>query len=44
MQSLGLGLGLGLGLWKEVSWGWTKWVMGSKEGTCDEHWVLYVSD
>ena len=22
----------------------TKWVMGIKEGTCDEHWVLYVSD
>ena len=24
--------------------GWAKWVMGIKEGTCDEHWVLYVSD
>ena len=23
---------------------WTKWMMGIKEGTCDEHWVLYVSD
>ena len=21
-----------------------KWVVGIKEGTCDEHWVLYVSD
>ena len=21
-----------------------KWVMGTKEGTCNEHWVLYVSD
>ena len=25
--------------------GWSKWVMGIKEGTCwDEHWVSYVSD
>ena len=25
--------------------GWARWVMGTKEGTCqDEHWVLYVSD
>ena len=24
--------------------GWAKWVMGIKKGTCDEHWVLYVSD
>ena len=24
--------------------GWVKWVMGIKEGTYDEHWVLYVSD
>ena len=25
--------------------GWTKWVMGIKEGIYgDEHWVLYVSD
>ena len=23
--------------------GWLKWVMGIKEDTCDEHWVLYVS-
>ena len=29
------------GNWKG---GWAKWVMGIKEGTCDEHWVLYVSD
>ena len=24
--------------------GWDKWVMSIKEGTCDEHWVLYVYD
>ena len=25
--------------------GWTKLVMGIKEGTCHvEHWVLYVTD
>ena len=23
---------------------WDNWVMGIKEGTCNEHWVLYVSD
>ena len=23
--------------------GWAKWVMGI-ESTCEEHWVLYVSD
>ena len=23
---------------------WAKRVMGIKEGTCDDHWVLYVSD
>ena len=23
--------------------GWVKWVMGIKEGTCDEYWVLYGS-
>ena len=23
---------------------WAKWVMGIKECTCVEHWVLYVSD
>ena len=24
--------------------GWARQVMGIKKGTCDEHWVLYVSD
>ena len=24
--------------------GWAKWEIGIKEGTCDEHWVLYISD
>ena len=24
--------------------GWAKWVMGIKEGTCEEHRVLCVSD
>ena len=24
--------------------GRVKWVMGIKEGTCDEHWVLYATD
>ena len=24
--------------------GWAKQVMGLKEGTCDEHWVLRVTD
>ena len=28
----------------EVGGRWAKWVMGVKEGTCDEHWLLYVSD
>ena len=28
----------------EVGGRWARWVMGTKEGTCDEHWVLYVSD
>ena len=29
----------------EVVGGWAKWVMGIKEGaSCDEHWVLHVSD
>ena len=27
-----------------MSGGWARWVMGIKEGTCDEHGVLYVSD
>ena len=22
--------------------GWAKWVMGTKEGTCGDHWVLYI--
>ena len=24
--------------------GWARWVTGTKEGTCDEHWMFYVSD
>lgn len=28
----------------EVDRGWAKCVMGIKKGTCDEHWMLYVSD
>ena len=28
---------------EEVGREWVKWVMGIKEGACDEHWVLYVS-
>ena len=24
--------------------GWVRGVSGIKEGTCDEHWVLYVRD
>ena len=24
--------------------GWARWVTGIKEDTCDEYWVLYVSD
>ena len=32
------------GWWREVGGGWAKWVMGIKEGTCDEHWVLYTTD
>ena len=28
----------------EVGWGWARWIMGIKEGTCDEHWVFCVSD
>ena len=27
-----------------VGGGWARWGMGHKEGTCDEHWVLYVND
>ena len=28
----------------EADGGWARWGMGIKEGTCDEHWVLYVSN
>lgn len=28
----------------EVGRGYAKWVIGIKEGTCDEHEVLHVSD
>ena len=24
--------------------GWPRWVMGTREGTCDGHWLLHVSD
>ena len=33
-----------IGCPREVGGRWARWVMGTKEGTCDEHWVLYVSD
>ena len=29
---------------REDGGGWAKWMMGIKEDTCDEHWVLYTSD
>ena len=29
---------------EEDVWGWARWVMDIKEGTCDEYWVLYVND
>ena len=32
------------GCWRGGERGWVKWVMGIKEGTCDEHQALYVSD
>ena len=32
------------GWWREEDGVWAKWLMGIKEGTCDEHWVLYVND
>ena len=32
------------GCWREVGRGWIKWGTVIKEGTCDEHWVFYVSD
>lgn len=28
---------------REVGGGCALWVMGTKEDTCDEHWVLYIS-
>ena len=28
----------------EVHGRWARWVMGTKEGSCDEHWVFYVDD
>ena len=28
----------------EKGWVGNKWVMGIKKGTCDGHWVLYISD
>ena len=24
--------------------GWVKWVMGIRQGACDEHWVSYIND
>ena len=27
-----------------MSGGWARWGMGIKEGTYDEHWVMYGSD
>ena len=27
----------------EVDGRWARWVMDTKEGICDEHWVLYVN-
>ena len=32
------------GWWREVGGEWARPVTGIKEGTRDEHWVLYVSD
>ena len=30
---------------EEVVGGWSRWVMGIKEGNCfDDQWLLYVSD
>ena len=28
------------GYWRELGGGWSKWGMGIKEGTCDEHRML----
>ena len=30
--------------WRGGGGGCVKWVTGIKEVTCDEHWVLYVSN
>ena len=30
--------------WREMGRGWTRWATGIKEGTYNEHWVLYISD
>ena len=32
------------GYWRGGQWRMDQMGMGIKEGTCDEHWVLYVSD
>ena len=32
------------GWWRKVGGEWARWVIGIKEGACDEHWVFYVSD
>ena len=32
------------GWWREVGGWWARWVIGIKEGTCHEHWLLYVND
>ena len=32
------------GWWREMGGKWAWWVMGTKESTCDEHWVFYVND
>ena len=29
---------------RDVGGRWARCAMGIKEGTCDEHWVLYISD
>ena len=28
----------------EVGGRWARWLLGIKEGTCDDHWMLYVRD
>ena len=32
-----------MGWQREVGGRWAIWVMSTKGGTCDEHWVLYAS-